>query len=206
VGGRPEPFADLDQAEGTIWQMLARATRDRRSAWHTAVLATIGGDGAPQARVLVLRAADRGARLLRLHTDARSAKVGEIAREPRVGVLFYDPVVRLQLRASGVGRIEQEGPAADSAWAATRLLGRRCYTAPEAPGRPAPGAVSGLPEDLETREPTPEESEAGRPNFAVLLVELQKLEFLQLAFAGHRRGVFTHDAEKDAWEGRWLVP
>ncbi|MFN7177237.1 MAG: pyridoxamine 5'-phosphate oxidase family protein [Thermaurantiacus sp.] len=206
MGGRPEPFADLQEAEDAIWQMLARATRDRRSAWHTPVLATVGTDGAPQARVLVLRAVDRRARLLRLHTDVRTAKVDEIRKEPRASLLLYDPGARLQLRASGIARIEHVSQAADTAWSATRLLGRRCYTAPDAPGSTAPGPVSGLPPELESREPTPEESEAGRPNFAVLLVELLRLEFLQLAFAGHRRGAFAHDAGTGAWAGRWLVP
>lgn len=204
--GRPEPFGTLDEAEAAIWQMLARAARDRRSAWHTPVLATVGLDGAPQARVLVLRGVDRPRRTLRLHTDARTAKVGEIRREPRVALLFYDAGARLQLRACGTARIERDGETAEAAWAATRMLGRRCYTAPQAPGSPAPGPVSGLPPELESREPTAEESETGRANFSVLLAALDRLEFLQLAFAGHRRGAFRAGGEDGAWTRAWLIP
>jgi pyridoxamine 5'-phosphate oxidase len=206
MSGRPEPFGTLEDAQTAIWQMLARAVRDRRSAWHTPVLASIGRDGAPKARVLVLRAADRPSRTLRLHTDSRTAKVEEIAREPRVSLLFYDAGARLQLRASGLAHVARDGDVADAAWAATRMLGRRCYTAPLAPGSPAPGPVSGLPEALEHREPTRAESESGRPNFSVVLIRLEELEFLQLAFAGHRRGAFRISADGNGWTGRWLIP
>ncbi len=199
-------YGDLKAAEGDIWARLGRAVVDRRSPWHTPVLATVTADGAPALRVLVLRGVARAERRLRLHTDIRSAKVGEIAAEPRVGLLFYDKAAKLQLRVSGTAQVAHDGAEADSAWAATRLFGRRCYTAPVAPGTPAPGPVSGLPAELEHREPTREESETGRPNFAIVLVEVVRLEFLHLAVTGHRRGVLTWDPHGRGWEGRWLVP
>jgi len=203
----PSPYgADLGAAEADIWQRLLRATRDRRSPWHTPALATTGADGAPRARVLVLRGVARESRLLRLHTDVRSGKVAELAADPRCALLFYDPGARLQLRASGCARVERDSAAADAAWAGTRLLGRRCYLAPVAPGTPAAGPVSGLPPALEGRQPTAEESESGRAHFAIVLVTVHRLEFLQLAFSGHRRGAFDWRDDVGAWTGHWLVP
>jgi hypothetical protein len=200
------PYSALDTAEAALWQTLGRASRDRRAPWHTPVLATVGADGAPQARVLVLRDASRSRRMIRLHTDRRTEKADAIGREPRVALLFYDFGAKLQLRLSGTARIEGEGPAADAAWAATTLFARRCYQAPIAPGARAEAPTSGLPPELEGREPTLEESEAGRANFAVLLVEAARLEFLHLAVTGHRRGLFCYDRAQDRWEGRWLIP
>lgn len=200
----PAPFEDLDSAQAALWAKLVRATRDRRVPFHHPAVATLGIDGAPRARIMILRGADPAAATLRLHTDVRTAKVAELARAPRLSLLFYDPPAKLQLRIEGEGRIEAEGPAADQAWASTRLLGRRCYTAPIAPGSPAPGPVSGLPPALETREPTAEESACGRPNFAVLLVRVEAMEFLWLAMTGHRRGRF--ERASDRFEGRWLIP
>ena len=198
------PFAALDSAEARLWQALGRAAKDRRSPWHTPMLATLGPDGAPEARVLVLREANREMRLLRLHSDARTPKVQQIAADPRVTVLLYDPGERLQLRVSGVARAESDGPVAGRAWADANLFARRCYTAPVAPGTVAAAATSGLPPALESREPTAHESEAGRANFSVILIEALRLEFLHLAVTGHRRGAFVWNG--DRWRGEWLVP
>jgi pyridoxine/pyridoxamine 5'-phosphate oxidase len=204
TGAPPFPLDDLDQAATALWSRVGRAVRDRRSAWHTPVVATTGTDGAPRARVMVLRAADPGAGLFRLHTDSRTDKVAELAAVPRAALLFYDPGAKLQLRVEGAARIETASAAAAAAWAATRPFSRRCYTAPVAPGAAASGPTSGLPHAFEGREPTLAESEAGRPNFAILLVEAERLEFLHLAVTGHRRGRF--DRDEAGWKGSWLIP
>ena len=199
-------FAALDTALEHLWQTLGRAAHDRRSPWHTPVLASVGLDGAPQARVLVLREVSRELRLLRLHTDARTPKVAEIAADPRVSVLCYDAAARLQLRLGGRARTEVDGPVAERAWADANLFARRCYTAPLAPGVAADGPTSGLPPELERREPTAYESLAGRGNFGTILLTVDRLEFLHLAVTGHRRGLFKWDSGSSLWTGGWLVP
>jgi pyridoxine/pyridoxamine 5'-phosphate oxidase len=203
---RAPSLTDLADVQNDLWGRLARAARDRRSAWHLPALATVAADGAPHARILVLRRVAREARQLRLHTDVRTAKVAELAAEPRVALLFYDSGARLQLRVGGTASILASGPEVEEAWLAARPFSRRCYTAPLAPGTVADAPVSGLPAALETREPTLEESEAGRPNFAIVQVEVERLEFLHLAFTGHRRGLFRFDAATGTWAGTWLIP
>jgi len=200
------PFEALATAEDRLWQALGRASKDRRSPWHTPALATIGLDGQPRARILVLREAVRATRLLRLHSDRRAAKVAELAADPRASLLLYDAGARLQLRIEGLARVEAEGPAASRAWADASLFARRCYTAPVGPGSVAEAPTSGLPPEYESREPTAQESEAGRPNFSVILFEARCLEFLHLAVTGHRRGAFQWDAATASWHGCWMVP
>lgn len=195
----------LEEAESLLWQRLARASKDRRAPWHTPALATVDADGAPQVRTLVLRAADRATGLVRLHTDHRAGKVRDLAGEPRAQLLFYDKAARLQLRLGGLARVEQAGTPADSAWAAATLFARRCYLAPVAPGAAAGGPTSGLPAALEQREPTADESAEGRRNFSVLLLVVQRLEFLHLAVTGHRRG-FMQQSRSGIWTRGWLVP
>jgi len=194
-----EAFADLS------WRLLGRGVSDRRSPFHTPVLATIGRDGWPRARTLVLRGADRANGRLRLHTDSRSGKVAELTREPRASLHFYDKGARFQLRLEGAARLVSAGEPADSAWAAATLFARRCYLAPVAPGAASDGPTSGLPAALERREPDRAESEAGRPNFAVILLDAARLEFLHLAVTGHRRGLLSRTPDGD-WLGHWLVP
>ncbi len=204
TAGHDETFSDLALAEDALWARLNRAVRDRRSPWHTPVVATTGHDGRPRARVMVLRGVDRTDGLLRFHTDSRAAKVAEVVRMPGVALLFYDAGAKLQLRIEGEGRIEAQGPVADAAWAVTRPFSRRCYLAPVGPGSTACGPTSGLPPALEEAEPSLAESEAGRAHFAVLLVSARALEFLWLAVTGHRRGRF--ERVEGGWAGRWLVP
>lgn len=197
-------FESHDAVLDMLWSRLERGARDRRSPWHTPVVATVGLDGAPEARVMVLRNAERNLRCLRLHSDARAVKVAELAARPASTVLLYDAPARLQLRARGVSRFLTEGQEVEAAWAASRPFSRRCYAAPVAPGSESALPTSGLPSELEHREPTWAESQIGRRNFGILLVELLSLEWLFLAHAGHRRGRLTWDGQR--WTGQWLVP
>jgi pyridoxamine 5'-phosphate oxidase len=69
----PSFYDDLDGTLAEAWRLISRGVADRRSPFHHPVVATIGGDGAPQARTVILRACDPAAQRLRFHTDARSA-------------------------------------------------------------------------------------------------------------------------------------
>lgn len=197
---------DLDSVLADVWQRLGRATKDRRAAMHTPVVATIGHDGAPSQRVMVLRAFDRASATLRFHTDARAAKVEQVGTGGPVSVLCYDPGAKRQFRLSGTVRIETDTPAADQAWAEATLFAKRCYLADPAPGTVSHSPVSGLPPDIEGRKPDDENEVApGRANFALLMAEIDAIEFLHLAHTGHRRAVFRTSGD-GSWQGQWLVP
>ena len=88
----------MDHLIHSIWQELARATQDRHHAWRTPVLATLGVDGAPQARTVVLRHADAGQAVLHIYTDSRSPKVAELDAAPQVSLVFWSKRLSWQLR------------------------------------------------------------------------------------------------------------
>ncbi|MFQ3622643.1 MAG: pyridoxamine 5'-phosphate oxidase family protein [Acetobacteraceae bacterium] len=182
---------DLQLLLDDIWRGLCRAAADRRHGWRTPVLATIGADGAPRARTVVLRAVDRQVRTLRLHTDRRSAKAGEIACDPRVALVFWDARARLQLRAGGIAELLTGGAARDAAWAATPPGARRDYATLDAPGTPSPAAQAAYGGD-------------GSANFALVLVRIVTIDWLSLARDGHRRAGFA--LEEDGPRATWLVP
>ena len=197
---------DLDAVRADIFRRLGRASKDRRSAMHTPVIATVRADGTPSQRVMVLRAFDSATATLRFHTDARAAKVGEIGDGAPVSVLAYDPGAKRQFRLSGTGRIEADGETADKAWSDATLFARRCYLADPAPGTVSDVPVSGLPADIEGRKPKDDAEVApGRANFAVLLARIDTIEFLHLAHTGHRRAIFRLQPD-GSWHGQWLVP
>lgn len=198
---RPSP-ASLEAVLDDAWARLEGGLTRRHDPFHQGVLATIGLDGAPSARYVVVREVDRAAGMVGFHTDARSAKPAELARAPRVSLCLFGESV--QLRLSGEARVLREGPVVDAAWARTGMLARRCYLAEPAPGTDADMPLSGLPEAWVERPPGPAESEAGRVNFALVEITLDGVEWLHLAHAGHRRARFRRAG--DGWTGRWCVP
>ncbi len=178
-----------------IDKRLADAADNRRSPMHTPVVATADAD----ARVMVLRRWQAESRTLRFHTDARAPKVAPIGEGAPVGVLFYDREAKIQIRCRGTGRIERDGAGADAAWAQSDNFARRCYLG-EAPGALSDEPTSGLPLRFEGVEPSDEELAPARPNFAVLLVAVETIDWFYLANDGHRRAVLT------AAGARWIAP
>lgn len=99
---------------------------------HAATLATADADGRPSARVLVLK--DVGPDGFAFATDARSAKAGDLAANPRAALGFWwQPVVR-QVRVTGVARYLGPDVSADDYLA--RSPASRAAAAGVRPGEP----------------------------------------------------------------------
>lgn len=186
----------------TVWRLLGRGAADRRSPMHTPVVASIGPGGAPDARVMVLRAADRAAGLLRFHTDARSPKCAALDGRA-VAVLAYHPGEAVQLRLAGTARIVREGPQVEQIWATSTPFARRCYLVEAPPGSALPMPGSALPAWAEGRAPEAAELFPARANFALVVVTVTAIDWLHLAQGGHRRAQFL---AADGWAGGWVVP
>lgn len=202
MDSREPPSLSFASVLEQAWALLAEGQRLRHSPFHQAVLATMTPRG-PSARYVVLRQVDRDRGVLGFHTDRRSAKWAELERDPRVSLCFYGQSV--QLRGDGQAELHVDDAVADLAWKRTGLMSRRCYLAHPAPGTAQPRATSGLPSHLAKDRPSEAESAAGRANFAVVTVPLQRLEWLHLAFEGHRRARFARSGF-GPWKGEWLVP
>jgi len=200
----PFPIADdFPAILDDIWKRLGRGAADRKSPFHTPAVGTTDAQGYVQQRIMVLRKADRATGTMRFHTDIRSAKVTQTING-RLCVLGYDAGAKTQIRAEGTAAILTEGPEVDAAWAATSPSGRRSYLTIDPPGTVSNAATSGLPEAITMRMPTAEETLPGRAHFGLIVVTLDRLEWLHLAHSGHRRAAFTRDGSD--WHGHWLVP
>jgi len=193
----------LDGVLDHILVMWAGAVRNRYSPLHTPTVCSVSGN-APAPRIMVLRAVEGPCATFRFHTDVRSSKALKIDAAGHVALLGYDPDARVQLIVRGVGRIERSGDIVDHAWETSALSSRRCYLAAHPPGTETPEATSGLPEALLNRSPTAPESEAGRENFCVLLVDAIELEWLKLTSCGNQRALFQQSG--NGWTGNWITP
>ncbi|MCA3629781.1 MAG: pyridoxamine 5'-phosphate oxidase family protein [Methylobacterium sp.] len=192
---------DLSGTLAACWGLLERGVADRRSGFHHPVISSIGLDGAPRSRVMILRGVDVAALSLRVHTDIRSEKIAEWRADPRVFILGYDAGQKLQIRLAGCVSLHHDDAIADAAWQSSRAMSRVCYGTAPAPGSEiARGDAFALPSPDDA-----EGLEAGRAHFAAVVMRIESLESLYLAFEGHRRALFAWDAG-GALTARWLAP
>ena len=198
----------LDELRADAATALARAVVDAKHEWHLPVITTLGLDGGPEARTVVLRGAefpDSGTPTLRFHTDRRSGKIEELERDPRVGMLFYERRHKVQVRVSGRACVHVDDQIADQAWARTAVSSRRCYLAPHAPSATLDGWHPNLPEDWRHAVPDEAICETGRANFAAVVVRVETLERLELHHDGHVRSRWRWTGEGSI-DSSWLAP
>jgi pyridoxamine 5'-phosphate oxidase len=162
-----------------VWQELARATKDRHHHWKTPILASIGLDGYPQARTIVLRHADQAQWILDAYTDLRSPKCHELVKDNRAHLVFWSAKLRWQLRVSVNTSVHLDGEYVRVAWARmSRSKSSKDYLRDEAPG----SAISSNNVDGS--------SSVSAPNnhyLAVLRFQVISMDWLELGRDIHRR-------------------
>lgn len=185
----PHPWAtDLAALRAQLWSRLGRGVRDRRSPARHPTLATVSPAGMPEARTVVLRAADPVRAQIEIHTDLASAKVAAIRTTPWAQLHVWDSPARLQIRLTARAAI-LSGPETEQRWRTLPDTARRTYGPVPEPGTPVAGSQA-----FETR--------SDPSSFAVLRLGLEQMEALHLG-PQHRRARFRRDR---GWEGEWLVP
>lgn len=182
------------------WGMLADAVIDRRKPCHLGNIATIGLDGRPKARTVVLRAADATNRTIRFHTDGRSEKVRELAGNPFVEAHFYDQPANIQIRISGVATVEGTNqPTAQQAWAEAKTMSKVCYRLDAGPGSElaAGGDYGYLAYEAGETDP-------GEAHFRTVTIKVERMDVVVLKIDANRRAVF--ELGDSGVVGRWVVP
>jgi len=203
----PQIETTLNAIHDHIWHMLHNAAATRHHGFHLPTMATVNDKQEPEARIVVLRGAQRDGRYITCHTDARAPKVAQVNANAVATWVFYDSEARVQVRA--MGRIVVLDPAdnelAREAWQRTNLSSRRCYMAPHAPSSVSAEPSPNLPEAVRERLPSEEESQAGLANFRVLKTTIDAFDYLHLAHDGHLRASFTY-AQDGSLTAHWLEP
>ncbi len=190
----PSHYNDLSGSLAEAWRLLTRGAADRKSPMHTPAVATIGVDGRPRVRTVVLRHADPSARTLRFHTDVRATKVSEFAANPSVQIMTYDAGNKIQLRLLGRATAHHGDDVAHAAWDRSQLQSQQCYRQQASPGTTADDPLTAL---------VPMAAD-GQQNFVAVVVTIDELEWLYLAHSGHRRARFRWvDGQLTS---SWLAP
>ena len=172
-----------------IWKELGRASVDRHHACRTPVLATLGCDGSPNARTVVLRKVDTNQQTLCFYTDARSTKVSELTKEPKAALTFWSGRLNWQLRVKVEISVATDGPELQALWQRVQQSASAGdYMATEAPGTERPTGF-GTAQNL-----------SGDHHFALLNAQVLQMDWLELGHGAHRRARLS----ANTWQ--WLVP
>ncbi|MEK2605366.1 pyridoxamine 5'-phosphate oxidase family protein [Burkholderia arboris] len=188
----------LAQAYDRVWSCLESGVSMNRSPFTMLQAATLGLDGAPKVRTIVLRQVSRADRVLSFHTDARSEKVAELRRDPRISIVANDLDALVQIRAEGVASICEDEAQRRAIWESSRPHTLLLYRAPL-----PPGTVIDSPEaaQIDGTAPTGD----GYENFCLIRMTVTRIDWLELARAGHRRAVFDLNG-KSGYAARWIAP
>lgn len=166
-----------------VWQELIRSTKDRHHNWRTPALASIGLDGNPQVRTIVLRHANQTLWTLEAYTDSRSPKYQELVKHRRAQLVFWSARLRWQLRVSVNTSVYNEGDFVETAWASmSQSRASKDYLGNQAPSSPI---ISNNVEEVFLPD-TP-----NKHHLAVLRFEIISMDWLELGKDLHRRAHIT---------------
>jgi len=185
---------DLSRALSHAFSLLEEGATDPASPFHTPCLASIGLDGRPRQRTVVLRAWDFVARCVELHTDVRSAKFAEFASSAAAALHVWDPETRIQLRVSGRVHPHTNDDVARAAWARLHAGSRATYRV-----TPGPGAVIDAPSATSQMDEA-----AAFDVFCAVRLVVDELEYLHLEQGRYARAQFLW--EDGRLTSMWLAP
>lgn len=190
-----QPYApSLESLRQDIVDTLKLAVRNRASPMRTPVIATVDSSGNPQARVMILRGFDDATMTLRLFTDGRSPKVGQLRYSSKAQAVFYDAAIKLHIRASGSVTLHSGKGLASGLWSELPEFGRGDYLTRLPPGDEIPDPTEGWQQ----------EAAFGSDNFTVLDINVQEMDWLKLSAGGHKRARLVW--QNGHCDGRWVTP
>jgi pyridoxamine 5'-phosphate oxidase len=192
----PDPFAQFAE-----WYELAAEQVPLQDAM---TLATIGPDGAPDARMVLLKG--HGTDGFRFHTNYESAKAAEIAADQHAALVVYWREQDRQVRIRG--SLERLLAAESDAYFATRPRGSRIGAWASPQSRPLPDRDA-----LEAKLAAAEErwegvDEVPRPDhWGGYRLRPDTIEFWQGQGARlHDRFLYTREGAGDEWRIERLAP
>lgn len=190
---KPDELETVEEVETWSLGRLGRAAADAKSPMRTVALATRSSEAGASARMVILRRFDRSRRVARIFTDARSSKVQALEAAPACTLLFWDPRLQVQMRATAQAAILRSGSAREAELAWLRPDSLRDYAADAPPGAPLPASC----------RPAYEDAIATR-TFTLIDFTLESLDWLHLSRGGHRRAVI--DWRNAETRRSWVQP
>lgn len=182
-------FMKQELLEATKRELINGFTK-KKHPFRYFSLATVGADGKPHQRTVVLRKMDSNFNLM-IYTDTRSHKIKDIERQPEVSALFYHPKKLLQIRVEGTAHQISDSEVLEDRWHAIPENSRKDYITVNAPGSPI-----GNPDQVNYN--------TNKGHFSIIEIIPHTIEYLQLKRPNHIRVEFNSQGKE--WKGKFLVP
>jgi len=173
----------------SLRQELQEVLKEKKHPFRWPVLTTIGGEGVPHSRIVVLRSVSRDFGI-QVHTDRRSGKMRDLDESRKAAFLFFDAENQVQIRLEGLAQVATEETRL-SVWHHLSSNARRQYQQVERPGV----KLEALPEVNET---------LGDRYFTVLEFAPQLIDYLKISKAGQLRA--SYERREPAWQSCRVAP
>ena len=187
-----------------IKKQLTKGVKDRKHGFHTPVFSNLYKGSFIESRVVVMRKFDSEKMIINFHTDFRSPKVNSLNKLNKSLFVFYDQVLKIQMRIKTISKINNQNEVTKQRWDETKLLSRKCYLTSKDPSSYTSIPEDGIPEYLKGKEPNFKESEKGYPNFTVVENKIYEIDWLFLEISGHRRLKIQLNNSDPTFQ--WIIP
>lgn len=183
----------LDVLFQRIWADLAIPVGAQRNPFRLMQLATIGPQGWPKCRTVVLRGVDQSACALFFYADRRSALCAQLLAEERVALTALSPCGVMQVRLEGSASLVDDLSQRQRDWQQARGKTQALFRHGSVPGQV-----------IDTPEHGDEPAGDGFEHFAIIRVQATTVEWLDLSRAIHQRARFVR--RQAHWQPTWLAP
>ena len=111
----PDYYDNLEQTLDTANRILSNAVNNSNTLFHTLVVSCFNG-AEISSRVMVLREFCLQKKIMRFHTDYRSAKIRELKDQTSANVIGYDPALKVQIKLQGEIKVHYDDSVTQDAW------------------------------------------------------------------------------------------
>ncbi len=186
---------NLEDIEAEIWELLVQSSNSANTPFHQGIVATIN-QNIPEQRTVILRNVDVFAKTLSFNTDIRSLKIEQLQVNNSVSWLFYDKILKVQLRLYAKAVVHHNNVFTELAWEKSRSSSRMCYTTLH-----KPGSFIENSEFVEVNQISVDDEllDFARDNFAVIETKIYAIDFVFLNRNGNKRAYFDYESYTFQW-------
>ncbi len=191
------PQIEPKDSYAEIWSKIIgqlKRLNSERSGNKLMVVGTLSENNEPEIRTVVLRDIFFEPLTFLFFTDLRSTKVQELALYPKVTMLLYDTSLKRQLRFKAHAIVIDDSNILAKYWEDYNVK-EKDYSTILAPGS-----------EISSSELIMKDDKSAFKNFAVVQLNVEQLEVLELSEENHFRVKFITASDGTFSTASWLVP
>jgi len=183
--------------------LMQDAISESSHSYRTFSLASVD-DKFPKVRTVVLRDFCTKNNYFEFHSDIRSPKLAELKKNNNFSALFYSSQTKVQIRYIGKTKVIYDCSETEKRWDKVTPSSKRCYMGPYSPSESLSEYHPNIPESVQFKNPSDEESLSGYKNFVIIRCYFDRVDYLKLKYSGHYRCNFT--LNKNKIDAEWIAP